>query len=156
MKKVLFASALALFMLTNTVTAQSNNEEIDMIQSVFGMEKKAFVAEFIQLDGPKAEAFWMLYDEYEIKRKELGKRRLALLQAYADTYDSMDDATTTEILKETIALKAGTDNLITSYTKKIQKKVDVKTAAQFYQIEGYLLSKIRTNILESIPVIGEM
>ena len=154
MKNALFTLTIAL--LTSTLFAQSNKEEVDMAQSIFGMEKKAVVAELIQLDGAKGETFWALYDEYESKRKELGLHRLALLNAYADTYGTTSDATNDEILKEMISLKAGTDNLITTYTKKIQKKVDVKTAAQFFQVEGYILSKIRTRIMENVPLIGEL
>ena len=127
-----------------------------MIQSVFGMEKKAIVADFIQLEGTQGDAFWKLYDEYETERKELGRRRIALLEKYAENYTSLDEATTAEILDEMMSLQTGTDKLIASYAKKIKKEVDVKTAAQFYQIEGYLVSKIRTEILENIPVIGEL
>ncbi len=155
MKKVLFASALALFTLTNTVTAQSANEEVDMVQAMFGMEKKAFISEFIQLDELQAETFWTMYDEYESKRKELGKRRIALLTAYAEGYLDMDDTATSEMLSEMMSLQMANDKLLTSYTKKIKSKTNVKTAAQFYQIEGYILSKIRSGILENIPMIGE-
>lgn len=156
MKKLIFTLTLALVTLSSTVFAQSNKEEIDLMQSVFGMEKKAMVAEFIQLDGVKKDAIWTIYDEYEIKRKDLGKRRLALLNSYANGYDSLDDAATGDILNEMMQLQVNTDRLIGTYARKIKKKVDVKTAAQFYQIEGYILSKLRTTILENIPVIGEM
>jgi hypothetical protein len=136
--------------------AQSNKEEVDLLQSVFGMEKKAFVAEFIQAEGEQSETFWTLYDEYETKRKELGKRRIALLNTYAESYDSLDDIKTGEILSEMMSLQAATDKLLSTYAKKIRKDVNVKAAAQFYQIEGYILSKTRTTILENIPVIGDM
>ncbi len=154
MKKVVFIIAFVAF--SSSVMAQSAQEEVDMLQSVFGMEKKAMVAEFIQLEGAQSDAFWTLYDEYEAKRKQLGQRRLALLEAYADTYDSMNDATAEAILKDMMSLQTATDKLISTYAKKIKKKVNVKSAAQFYQIEGYILSKIRATILENIPVIGSM
>jgi hypothetical protein len=154
MKKAFFIIALITF--SSSIMAQSIQEEVDMVQSLFGMEKKAVVAEFIQLEGVQGDTFWALYDEYEIKRKELGKGRLALLQVYADTYDSMDDATADGILKDMMTLQISNDKLISTYAKKIKKKVNVKTAAQFYQIEGYVLSKIRAEILENIPVIGSM
>jgi hypothetical protein len=154
MKKVVFIIAVIFF--SSSVMAQSNSEEIDMVQSVFGMGKKAVVAEFIQLEGAQGDVFWALYDEYEAKRKELGKQRLILLEAYAESYDTLDDEATGEILKDMMWLQNGTNKLIGTYAKKIKKKVNVKTAARFYQIEGYILSKIRVKVLESIPVIGNM
>ena len=154
MKKVIFM--IAFLFLSSAGMAQSNKEEIDLMQSVFGMEKKEFVSSFIQLEGTQGDTFWQLYDEYETERKELGKKRIALLEKYAESYASLDEATTGEILGEMMSLQTGTDKLISSYAKKIKKEVDVKTAAQFYQIEGYILSKVRTEILENIPVIGNM
>jgi hypothetical protein len=136
--------------------AQSNREEVDILQSVFGMEKKALAAEFIKLEGTAKDAFWSTYDEYEIKRKELGQRRLNLLEKYTTNYTSLDDATTDEIVNEMIALQGETDKLIATYYKKIKKSAGTKPAAQFYQMEGYVLSKIRSEIMENIPVIGEL
>ena len=136
--------------------AQSNKEEVDLVQSVFGMEKKAMATEFIKLeDGAKKDAFWKLYDEFETKRKDLGKKRIALLDKYVSSYNSLDDETTGQIIKELIALSGKNDKLIVTYYKKIKKAAGVKPAAQFYQFEGYLLSKIRTEIMENIPLIGE-
>jgi hypothetical protein len=86
----------------------------------------------------------------------LGKLRIELLEAYAATYDSMDDIKAEALLKDMIMLQTNTDKLISSYAKKIKKKVNVITAAQFYQIEGYIVSKIRSEIMENIPAIGDM
>ncbi|HEY5748781.1 MAG TPA: hypothetical protein VIU12_22080 [Chryseolinea sp.] len=138
------------------VFAQSNKEEIDLFQSVFGMEKKAVVAEFIKLEGPQKDAFWTAYDSYEAERKALGQKRIALLNKYAANYATLDDAGTDEIVKEMISLQTQTDKLIVDYYKKIKKDSGVKPAAQFYQLEGYILSKIRATIMENIPLIGEM
>ena len=155
MKKAIITLSLVLFTVSSSLLAQSNKEEVDMDQALFGMEKKDAVAAFIQPEGSKGDIFWNLYDEYETKRKELGKRRLALLNSYVDTFDSLDDVSTKKLLSDMMSLQSSTDKLISTYTKKIENKVDVKTAAQFYQIEGYVLSKIRTSIMENIPVVGE-
>ena len=50
--------------------AQSNKEDIDLIQGVLGKSKKDVVAGFVQVQGTQADAFWKLYDAYETERKE--------------------------------------------------------------------------------------
>lgn len=135
--------------------AQSNKEEVDLFQAAFGKEKKAIVADFIKLEGTQKEAFWKLYDEYETSRKALGKQRIALLEKYVNNYPTLDDATTDEIIKEIQSLGGKTDKLIVTYYGKIKKSAGSKPAAQFYQLEGYLLSVIRSLIMEQIPMIGE-
>lgn len=153
MKKLLILSAICLSI---AASAQSNKEDVDLIQSLYGKEKKAIVAEFIQLDGPQKDTFWKIYDEYETKRKELGKKRIDLLERYAQNYATLDDATTSKLIKETAALGVQTDKLISTYHAKLEKACGAKPAAQFFQLEAYLLSSIRAAILEEIPFIGEL
>lgn len=154
MKNLLLLFAALFFSVTSF--AQSAQEEIDLLQSMYGMQKKEIVANFIKLEGDQKVAFWKLYDAYEMERKALGKSRIDLLEKYAMNYGTMDDATTDEITKEMISLGAKTDKLISSYYGKMKKPAGVKAAAQFVQIESYLLSTIRSTILEEIPFIGEL
>ena len=57
---------------------QSGKEEVDFIQAAFGMEKKTIVANFVHPAELQKDAFWKLYDEYEIARKENAKKRIAV------------------------------------------------------------------------------
>ena len=154
MKKMTFITAL-IFALALVTKGQSNKEEIEYFQSIFGMEKKAVVAEFIKLEGMSNEAFWTLYDQYETERKAHGQKRIALLNKYAEQYADLDDASTEEMMGEMIALGNQYNKLIVKYYKSIKKASGIKAAAQFYQLEAYFQSVIRLKIFESIPFIGE-
>jgi Spy/CpxP family protein refolding chaperone len=100
--------------------AQSANEEVDLIQSLYGMEKKEIVADFITLQGTQKDEFWKLYDAYEMERKELGKERINLLEDYAMHYGTLDDAKTDELINKMISLGAKNDKLIATYYKKMK------------------------------------
>jgi len=150
MKKVTLL-LLAIFTFT-FVNAQTNKEEVDLMQSVFGMEKKAMIAEYVKIDPTQADAFWIQYDAYETARKELGKKRIALLEQYAQNYDKMTYETADKWTTDLISLATQTDKLIVSYYKKIKKVTNPVVAAQFYQIEGYILSGIRVTLLEELPL----
>ena len=153
MKKViLLVSAL---ILAAGIKAQSNKEEIDLMQSVYGMEKKAMVEEFVKVDPAQKAAFWQLYDEYETARKDLGKRRIELLEQYADSYDRLTNETADAWTKEVLDLSKKTDALLVTYYNKIKKVTNPIVALQFYQIEGYILSGIRLKILGEIPFPGK-
>ena len=137
--------------------AQSNQEDVDMIQAMYGKEKKTIVADFIMPpDDAKKKAFWNLYDKYETERKSLGKKRIALLEKYAGAYSNIDDKTTDAIMMETMTLQKSVDALIITYYNNIKKAVGIKQAAQFYQLESYLLSATRIYILGNIPFIDEL
>ena len=147
---------IAAFLSFGYTQAQSNIEEVQMFQSLFGAEKKAIVAEFVKLQSPAKETFWGLYDQYEADRKALGLVRLDLLNKYAENYATLDDVKTNEIMKEMITLANKNNKLIDTYYTKINKAVGAKASAQFYMLEGYFLSVIRASILDAIPFIGEL
>ena len=136
--------------------SQSVNEEVDFVQAAFGMEKKAVVSEFIQLSDAQSQAFWDLYDQYETTRKENGKKRVALLLQYAEQYNTMTDEQADAWTKEVIKLQMATDKLIATYYNKIKKATSATVATQFYQIENYILTGIRMEILDNVPFLGEM
>ncbi|MEI7981868.1 MAG: hypothetical protein WCI71_09445 [Bacteroidota bacterium] len=151
MKKYILIIA-ALFLASFAYT-QSNKEEVDFMQAAFGMEKKAVVADFVKPSPAQKDAFWKLYDEYETQRKELGKQRIVLLQQYADQYLTMTavqaDAWTTKV----IDLQKKTDNLIVTYYSKVKLISDGLVATQFYQIESYILTAIRAQVLQNVPFL---
>jgi hypothetical protein len=143
------------FIFTVPLYAQIS-EEMQMYQAMFGLAKKEIVAEFVKIEGSKSDVFWKLYDEYEVNRKQLGQKRFIILNNYVKNYTKLTAAETDKIIEDMILLTTSQDKLIARYYNKIKKEVNITAAAQFYQIEWYLQSQVRTNILESIPMISEL
>lgn len=155
MKKLILA-AFSFLLFIPLAQGQSNAEEVEYFQSLFGGEKKYIVSSFIQLEGEANEAFWTLYDEYETERKTLGKNRIALMEKYAKNYDGISDEETDGMMKDWSKQIKSLNKLVETYYKKVRKVTGSKTAAQFYHLEHYFMSAIRLSVLESIPVIGEL
>jgi hypothetical protein len=151
MKKYILLIAV-LFMASFAI-AQSNKEEVDLMQAAFGMDKKAAVADFVKPSATQKDAFWKLYDEYETQRKVLGKQRIELLQQYAAQYQTMTSEQADVWTKKVIELQKKTDNLIVTYYDKIKAISDGIVATQFYQIEGFILTAIRAQILQQVPFL---
>ena len=132
-------------------------DELDLIQTMYGMEKKQILEGFLDFSSEEAkETFWTLYTDYENQRKEFGKQRVNLLDRYVSDYMNMSDTEMDALLTEVTKMRTGFDKLLISNVKKIKKKVGVKQAAQFYQIESYLNNAINLSIMERIPFIGEL
>ena len=153
MKKLILI--LAGILPTLFVFAQSNTEEIDLVQSIYGIEKKAIVEEFVQPQKIHSTLFWETYDEYEAERKSLGKERLALLEDFAAKYENMTNEEADVWMKKVITLGKKQDKLIDTYYKKVKKSSSAIVAMRFYQLEAYLLSVIRVSILDAIPFVKE-
>jgi hypothetical protein len=151
MKKYILIIA-SLFLASFAYT-QSNKEEVDFMQAAFGMDKKAVVADFVKPSAAQKDAFWKLYDEYETQRKALGKQRIGLLEQYANQYQTMTGEQADVWTKKVIELQKTTDNLIVTYYSKVKAISDGIVATQFYQIENYILTAIRSEILENVPFL---
>jgi len=144
---------IAALFLASFAYTQSNKEEVDLLQAAFGMDKKAVVADFVKPSDAQKDAFWKLYDEYETQRKDLGKQRIELLNQYASQYLTMTSEQADAWTKKVIDLQKKTDNLIVTYYGKVKAVTDGVVATQFYQIEGYILTAIRMQVLENVPFL---
>ena len=152
MKK--YVLIISILFLGSFTWAQSNKEEVDLVQAAFGREKKAVVADFVKPSDAQKDAFWKLYDQYETARKDLGKQRIALLRQYADQYLTMTPVQADAWTKKVIDLQKKTDNLIATYYEKVKLVSDGLVATQFYQIENFILSYIRMQFLDNVPFVA--
>ena len=131
------------------------SSEVDLIQAAFGIEKMEIVNSFVKPSAEQKDAFLKVYNEYEVKRKELGKTRIDLLNQYAEQWENMTSEQADAWMKNVMSLTVKQDKLINTYYKKVKSVTDAKLATQFYQIEAYILTTIRYSILETIPFVGE-
>jgi len=151
MKKYLLIVAVSF--LTSLAFAQSYTEEVDLMQAAFGMAKKDIVSAFVQPSASESDAFWAVYDQYETARKELGKERIVLLEQYAKQYENMTSEQADAWTTKALALQKKTDKLIATYYKKVKAASDGLVATQFYQVESYILTGVRIELLDGIPFV---
>ena len=137
------------------LAAQSIKEEVELFQSIYGMEKKKVAAEFTGLTSESNKDFWIVYDAYEDKRKAIGQERISLIFNYVDHYQSLTDEQLDYLVSQTMKHRTQLDKLIKVYHKKIKKVAGSEIAAQFVQMETYFLSATRAELIETLPVIGK-
>ena len=151
-KTILLISGLFMAL---SLFSQSNNDEISIIQASFGMEKKDIVKSFVIIPENKKNVFWEIYDEYEMKRKELGKVRIELLNEYAEKWENLKGEDADLLVKKAIDLNKKTDKLVTTYYKKVKKATSAEIAVKFYEVETYILTTIRFYIKNTIPFVEQ-
>ncbi len=153
--KKLFVLASAL-VLSAVIYAQSNKEDIEIIQSIFGKEKKELVNQYMAIPEAQSKKFWSLYDSYEDERKKLGKERIALIESYAQNYEKLNNAKATELMNKKIAWTNKYTKFQQTYFTKFTAVIGGIQAAKFIQLEDYIENCIRLSIQEEIPFVGEL
>ena len=154
MKHVLVFTSFLFFSLI--AVAQSNKEDIELVQALFGKDKKQLVEAYMTIPDAKKSAFWTLYDKYEDSRKALGRERIALIQSYANAYDTLTDKKAAELMNRKLVWLNNYTKLQQTYFTSVSKLIGGKEASKFFQLEDYLENNIRLYIQESIPFIDEL
>lgn len=142
------------------VQAQSSQasypEETEIIQNLWGMEKRAIIEEYMDFSESEVQLFWPVYDEYADKRKKLAADRIAILQDYVSNYDNLTNEKAEELTEKIFKNNSQLDKLQMKYYKAMKKAVSPIRASQFMQLEGYLQTIIRYEIQDALPFIGEL
>jgi hypothetical protein len=155
MKKLAFTIAI-LATLSGSAWAQSNNEDISIIQNLIGKEKKDIVAAMVHVDSAATKKFWEVYDEYEVKRKALGKEKIQMIEQYANQYKTLTNEQAEELMNNSLSNNISMDKLQKEYFKKFSKVIGSLQAAQLMQIENYLKNAISLKVLNDVPFINDM
>lgn len=153
MKKLIFAVVFAVFAMA--ANAQSNAEEVALMQSVYGMQKKDSIAKHMKLEAGQAELFWQMYDEYEIARKEIGTKRVKNIVQYAEKYETLTGTDADVLVKASLDVQKSFISLWEKTYKKMAKSISPVTAAQFIQVEMFFENMVRQELSMDIPLIGE-
>ncbi|MHC1777927.1 MAG: hypothetical protein AB9834_21180 [Lentimicrobium sp.] len=153
MRTIILSAIFMVFALTSK--AQSNNDEIALMQSAFGMSKQEMVKSYMKLTEAESATFWTIYEEYEAARKEMGKKRIANIMDYANNYSKLTDEKASQLMNTSFAIQGEFVKLQQKTFKKMSKQISPLRAAQFTMLEAFIENSIRTEILDEIPLIGE-
>ena len=154
MKKTILA--LVMFLSFAPVFAQESSDDIKIIQSIYGKEKRDLVGQFLALSPEDLAKFAPIYEAYEVERKELGKQRLQNIAEYIRVYGTADEKEIDKLTLNNLKLNSQTDKMMAKYYAKVKKAVGTKNAAKFFQIESYLALSVKMSIWDNVPFIDEL
>lgn len=137
------------------ITSFAQNSEIELFQSIFKVEKKALLMDYLQLTNEEAQAFWPIYAAYEAERGELGNQRIALIKKYAEAWQTLTPEQADALANESFAIINKRTKLHQKYYKKIKKAAGALRAAQFVQFERFVQTMIDAELNNNMPLIGE-
>jgi hypothetical protein len=144
-------------LLTSISFGQSSmKEDVDIIQSIFGKEKKELINQYMNIATEHSTEFWKIYDEYETERKDLGQTKIKIVNEYASNYETLSNEKADELVKATLKNNMEYEKLNEKYYAKMKKVIGSIQAAKFIQVEGFVQNSVKSAILNSIPFIGEI
>ena len=154
MKKIFLLAFSVVFALA--AYSQTNTDELKYLQSMFGMDKKHFIAERMQITKADSAKFWSDYDEYELFRSEIADKRAGNVQKYSENYSKLTVDQTDALLKTTFEINDEFNKLLQKTYKIMAKDVSALKAGQFVYLEFYCEALGRVKLAEMIPTIGQV
>jgi hypothetical protein len=155
MKKIIVVFVI-LFTAHFGYSQSSFKEDVDVVQSVYGKSKSDLMKEYMNLSDSQNAAFAKVYEKYEEERKALGQVKFQLINNYSANYATLTDQKADELAKGTLKNNLDYEKLYTKTYSHAKKAIGAINAAKFIQLEVYLQTIIRNEILDSIPFIGEL
>ena len=133
--------------------AQSANDYIEMTREVIKAEKKAAVAEAMQLTDAESQPFWDLYNEYQGKQYPVHNKRIAIIKDFAENYENLSDEKADELWTNYMKFQQELLKVKISYYKKFKKILPAGKAALFMQTENKIEALINASLAAEIPLI---
>jgi hypothetical protein len=153
MKKKIFSLTLLAVFIGIAAMAQNFKDELDVIQSVWGKNKKALTQDFLQLSPEQATVFGPIYDGYLEARKKITQVRGEAMQTFANKNAQLDDATSKDMVTKLMKNNKNLASLQSKTFKKLSKALSPAKAAQWWQLESYIDAEIRAAILGELPFL---
>lgn len=151
MKKIIFLAAAVMFSLS--LSAQSENDYVEMAREVLKVEKKAAVAEAMELSDAESQPFWTLYNEYQSALYLVHNKRIDIIKDFSDSFESMSNEKADELWTSSIKYEQELLKLKKKYYAKFKKILPMAKAARFMQLENKIETLIDAEIALEIPLI---
>lgn len=151
MKKILLVISACVF--TLAMYAQTENDYLELSRDVIKMEKKAAIAEVMQLTETESVPFWTLYNEYQGKLYLVQNKRIAIVKDFSKNYENLTDEKADELWTNAMAYAQEILKLEKAYYAKFKKILPAGKAARFFQAENKIETMIDASLAVDIPLI---
>jgi hypothetical protein len=130
----------------------SINAEEQVLLKQVQADRRSIFADNLGLTDAESVKFWPIYDEYEAKRQILEERYVAMVNDFANKYDTLTDDQASKILAERMEVDTKLLELRNEYTKKVAGVLPGKKALRYAQIESRITNILRRNLYTVIPL----
>lgn len=151
MKKILIIISTCVF--TFNIYAQTDNDYLEIARDVLKTEKKAAIAEVMQLSESESQPFWTLYNEYQGKLYIVQNKRIAIINDFAENYENLTDEKADELWLNTMKYKQEILKLKKTYYARFKKILPAGKAARFMHAENKIETLINAQLALEIPLI---
>jgi hypothetical protein len=125
------------------------------MRSVLKTEKKAAIAEVMNLSEAESEVFWPLYNEFNEKMYAVQTKRVNIIKDFAKNYESITDEKADELWTGYMKYRQELLNLNKQYFKKFKKIMPAGKVMKYFQAENKIATLVDFELAKEVPFINQ-
>jgi UTP:GlnB (protein PII) uridylyltransferase len=133
--------------------AQNSSDELEILRDLAAAERKALVSENMMFSEEESKIFWPIYDAYRAAAKDISTKSMEIIEKFAMSYESMDDATATALMNDYFKNQTDAIKLQNDYRLKMEKQLPAKLVMRYMQIENKMNAIIAYGMAAEVPLI---
>ena len=160
MKGKVFISLLAIALaiafngLAGSAQAQDKSaDNMEIVKEKIRTDKKLLVATNMQLTESEANAFWPVYEAYQVELGKLRDREVKLIETFAAKYETMSDDAAKNLLDDSLSIDLDHQKLRQSYLAKFRGVLKDTKVARYYQLESKIDAVMEYELARRIPFV---
>ncbi len=135
------------------VMAQTEADYIEIARDVLKVEKKATIAEVMELSKEEADVFWPLYNEYNNKMSEIQNEKIKVIMDFAEHFENLTGEKADELMTKSMVTNQQLLKLKKTYYKKFKKIIPLGKAVMYFQAENKIETLINAQMALEIPFV---
>ena len=136
-----------------TTNAQQVNDYLEVTRAALKTEKKAMIAEVMNLTTEESEPFWAMYNEFQGKLYTANTKYLKIINEFAESFENMSSEKANDLMKRLFAYDAEILKLKKIYHKKFQGILSPQKTLMYFQAENKIDVLIDYEMAASIPIL---
>ena len=149
MKKINLTILFSFF----AIALYAQDSYMEIVRSTIKTEKKALIAEVMELTDEESSAFWPVYNEFEENMYKLNTDYFNIVMEFADNYENMSAEKATDILNKVSKYSLDKEKLKKKYIKKIMKVLSPQKTLRFMQASSKIEVMIDAQLASEIPLL---
>ena len=133
----------------------ATNAAIEQLRKDARADVNTVITASMRFSADEAAKFWPLYKGYEAQKKAIGDEKVALIKAYATSYNAgpVADERAKDLMARAIAVEEKSLAAKKQFMQELQKALPGKTVARFYMVQNRIDLLTALELAEGIPLI---
>ena len=130
-----------------------SKQDLDLLRKDLRAKRKELIAANLKLTETEAERFWPVYDQYIKELIAINDNKFALIQDYANNYQTMTSDQALLFIRQWLDFDIATNQLRQKYVPMVSKVLDGKKAATFFQLDRRIAMMMEIQVSSQMPLV---